>query len=140
MFLSRTASQAVSIINAQTQEKFKARVGEDTYIKGDLREWTDAAVEVLKTELRKNDIAVSEAAPKVLKLAITKVYMFWGRWSVRCVLYLKVETGDGYAKEFEGNNSSPEGFRGASPLAVTKAVVAMLNDDRILGYLKKEDQ
>ena len=94
-------------------------------------------MEVLKTELKKNDITVSEDAPKVLKLTVTKVYMFCGTWNARCILYLRVETGDGYTKEFEGNNSSPEGYKGAGPLAVTKAVAAMLNNDKILGYLRK---
>ncbi|NVM20743.1 MAG: hypothetical protein HWN68_03050 [Desulfobacterales bacterium] len=133
-----SAAQAVAIVNVQTDTKFKVPIGPDGHMKGNLREWTDTAVEVLKTELKKNDITISEDAPKVLKLSVTKVYMFCGTmWNARCILYLKVETGDGYAKEFEGNNFSLEGFKGASPFAVTKAVAAMLNNDKILSYLKK---
>ena len=134
-----SASQPVTIVNAQRRKSFKVPIGPDDNMKGNLRKWTDTAVEVLKTELKKNDIVISEDAPKVLNLAITKVYMFSESvmWNARCVLYLKVETGDGYSKEFEGNSFSLDGYRGASPLAVTKAVAAMLNDDNILGYLKK---
>lgn len=134
-----SASQAVTIVNAQNRKWFKVPIGPNAHMKGNLRKWTNIAVEVLKTELKKNDIIISGGAPKVLKLAITKVYMFCGSvmWNARCVLYLKVETGDGYTKEFEGNNFSVNGYRGASPLAVTKAVAAMLNDGNILGYLKK---
>ncbi len=129
--------QAVDIINTQTDTKFKVPIGPKKYMKGNLREWTDTAVEVLKTELKKNDIAISDGASKMLKLSITRVNMFGGTWNTRCILYLKVETGDGYTKEFEGNNLSPEGFQVAGPFAVTNAVAAMLNNDKILGYLKK---
>jgi hypothetical protein len=129
--------QAVDIINTQIDTKFKVPIGPDKYMKGNLREWTDTAVQVLKTELKKNDIAVSDGASKMLKLSVTRVNMFSGTWNTRCILYIKVETGDGYAKEFEGNNLSPEGFQIAGPFAVTNAVAAMLNNDKILGYLEK---
>ena len=123
--------QAVDIINSQSKTKFKIPIGPHEYMRGNLQAWTDTAVEVLKTELKKNDIAVSDGAAKKLKLSVTRVNIFSGTWNTQCILYLKVETGDGYAKEFEGNNLSPEGFQVAGPFAVTNAVAAMLNNDKI---------
>ena len=130
--------QAIAIVNAQKSKSFKVPIGPDENIKGNLKKWTATAVEVLTTELKKHDMMISEDAPKVLKLAITKVHMFSGVrvWNTRCVVYLQAETGDGYMKAFEGNSFSLEGYREASPLAITKAVEAMLNDKTILAYLK----
>jgi hypothetical protein len=130
--------QAITIVNAQKSKTFKVPIGPDENMKGNLKQWTNTAVEVLKTELKKHDMTISEDAPKVLKLAITKVHMFSGvrAWNTRCVVYLQAETGDGYIKEYEGSSFSLEGYREASPLAVTKAVAAMLHDNTILAYLK----
>ena len=72
---------------------------------------------------------------KELKLAITRVNLFWGAWAIRCILSLRVETGDGYIQEFEGNNASPSTLYRACDGAVTKAVAALLNDGQIRQYL-----
>lgn len=132
-----SASQRVTIINAQTS-KGKILIGAQAGHKwiGDLQKWTDTAAGLLKTELEKRGATVTEGAPKVIKLAITKANLYWGVLQIRCILYLEAETGDGYTGEFEGNNASGWTLYRACDGAVTRAVAAMLNDDKILSYIK----
>ena len=137
--------EQVSIINAQTSTK-EVLIGSQGIHKwlGNLQKWTDVASGLLKTELEKRGATVNEGSPKVLKLAITRVNLFWGFSAIRCILYLRVETEDGYIKEYEGNNASPWTLYRACDGAVTKAVAAVLNDEKIFRYirsstLKEED-
>jgi len=103
---------------------------------GDLQKWTDTAVGLFKSELGKRDVIITEDAQKELKLTVTKANIYWGFAAIRCIVYLKVETGDGYTREFEGNNPSPWTLYRACDGAITRAVAAMLNDDMILNYIK----
>lgn len=103
---------------------------------GDMRLWTDTAVGVLENELQLRGIKVTGEGAKELKLAITHANVYWGFATIRCILSLKVETGEGYTNIFEGNNSSPWTLYRACDGAVTRAVEAMLNDENILKYLK----
>ena len=130
--------QPVNILNVQTNTR-KIMLCREGYtnVYGNLHDWTETAVGLLKTELEKRDIVVAEDAPKVLKLAVNKANIYPGFCSMRCILYLKVETGDGYIAEFEGNNLSPWDYKRASSGAMTRAVGAMLNDNKILNYLKE---
>lgn len=132
-----SVSQPVSLINVQTDNK-DILIGKNMGHKwmGNLTKWTDVAVGLLQTELQKRDINVTEDAPKVLKLSITQAEIIPGAWAIRCILNLKVETGDGYTVDLEGNNASPATLYRAVDGAVTRAVTALLNDDNILSYLK----
>jgi hypothetical protein len=133
-----SVSQPVRLINVQTDNK-EILIGKYMGHKwmGNLNEWTDVAVSLLQTELQKRDINVTEDAFKVLKLNIIQAELIWGAWAIRCILNLKVETGDGYTVELEGNNASPATLYRAVDGAVTKAITALLNDDNILNYLKE---
>jgi len=103
---------------------------------GDLRQWTDTAVQLTRDELHKRGGQTEPGAPANLTLEITRANLYWGFASIRCILYLKATTGDGYVREFEGNNSSPWTLYRACDGAVTRAVTAMLEDPKIVEYLK----
>ena len=103
---------------------------------GDMQLWTDTAVGVLEKELQLREINTEGEAAKELKLTVTHANTYWGFTSIRCILFMKVETGEGYENTFEGNNSSPWTLYRACDGAVTRAVEAMLNDDKILQYIK----
>ena len=105
--------------------------------KGDLGKWTDTAVNYLKLELTKRNLVVTDTAPKKLRVGITHANAIFGAWVIRCKLNMRVETGDGYVREFEGNNTSPGTLFRAADGAVMRAVVAALNDPDIVSYLKK---
>ena len=72
-------SQPVRLINMQTDNK-EILIGKHMGHKwmGNLTEWTDVAVSLLRTELQKRNIDVTEDAPKVLKLSITRAELISG--------------------------------------------------------------
>jgi flagellar motor protein MotB len=96
--------------------------------------WTDTAVGLLKDEMGKRDVIISEQSPKILKLSITRVKLFWGFNIVGCNLNLKVLTGDGYTVNLEVTNSAKDLY-GSCDGAVTKAIAAMFEDHHIQEYL-----
>jgi len=127
----------ITIINAQDQTEavlIGGQMGHKYF--ADLNQFTETATELLKTELAKKDIEIAEGAEKQLKLSVTSVQLYWGFAQIRCVLKVKVETLDGYIREFEGNNASGWTLYRACNGAITRAVGAMLNDDTILAYLQ----
>ena len=132
-----SGGRPITIINAQDKTEavlIGAQMGHKYF--ADLNQFTETATELLKTELAKRDIEIAEGAEKQLKLSVTRVQLYWGFAAIRCILNVKVETLDGYIREFEGNNASPWTLYRACNGAITKAVGAMLNDDSILAYLK----
>jgi hypothetical protein len=131
-----SGDQPVELVNAQ-DNKENVNAGSASMVKytANRHQVTDTAIQVLATELEKRNISISNDADKQLRLAIqdvTIVYVF----NYRCILHLRAETGDGYIRDFEGNNDSWRNAWTACGGAVLSAVAAMLNDDTILGYLK----
>ncbi|MDY6790546.1 MAG: hypothetical protein SWH54_04675 [Thermodesulfobacteriota bacterium] len=134
---------SVHIINAQHQGKntvFYSIAGSKWI--GDLGEWTEKAAGLLKFELKKRNINVTEDAHKILKLTITAGKLNSEFSGIRCIVMLKVEVADGYTQEYEGNhiNHSPFAQQAryhAGAGAITKAVTALLNDKKIISYLEK---
>ena len=102
---------------------------------GNLKMWTDTAVGLTKSELEKREVAVIEGLSKTLKLSITRANLVWKFRVVECMLNLNVETGDGYAVNFEVTNASTDLYDSCDG-AVTKAVAAMFCDDGIRNYLR----
>ena len=133
---------SVHIVNAQdkgTNNVFYSKAGSKWV--GDLGDWTENAAELLKFEMKKRNITISENANKVLKLTITEGKLDSEFAGIRCVVKLKVEAGNGYTQIFEGNhrNSSPFAEQAryhAGAGAVTKAVTDLLNDRKIIEYLE----
>lgn len=132
-----SSNNSVKVINAYSSGKivFMGAGGIHKWM-GDLRLWTDTSIKVLKNELQLKKISVTGESSKELRVAVTHANIYFGFSSIRCILSLKVDTGDGYSKEFEGNNTSPWTLYRACDGAVTKAVELMLNDEEILNYIK----
>ena len=129
---------SITIKNIQTHGNEFVLVSQSgTTWKGDLGKWTDTAVSYLTVGLAKRNLIVTETAPKILKVSITDANAIFATLIIRCKLNLRVETGDGYTKEFEGNNTSPATLFRAADGAVMRAVVAALNDEEIITYLEK---
>ena len=125
---------SVNIINNQKSSKW-VDIGDYTHKwSANLLMWTDTAVGLLKDEMGKRDVIISEKSPKTLKLSITRVKLFWGFNIVGCTLNLKVMTGDGYTVNLEETNSAKDLY-GSCDGAVTKAVASMFKDHQIQEYL-----
>ena len=133
-----SGSGAVTVVNGYAAPKVLliGAQGAHTW-KGDMQKWTDTAVGLLKSELEKRGFNVTQGAPKELKLVVTRANLYWGFAAIRCILFLDVETSDGYANEYEGNNASGWTLYRACDGAVTRAIAAMLKDEKILAYLNK---
>ncbi len=110
-----------------------------------LNQWTATAVNYTKAELAKRSVHADQNASnhgeikkvgKEIKMAITHAYYVYGQWlGIRCYLSLRVETRDGYIAVYQVNNYSSSGEQEASDGAIIEAVVMMLSDETIIGYL-----
>ncbi len=105
---------------------------------GDLQKWTATAVSLTGSELEKRGFKVESNQVKTLKLSISRATVHSGVFQVRAIVYLTAETGDGYKKEFVGNNASGWTIYRACDGAVTRAVGAMLSNGPILAYIQKK--
>ena len=150
-------SKKVTIINTQT--KTKKYTGYYTHEwTANLQMWTETAIGVLKTELEKRGVTVTigvdeerssglfallfgrkdviDKRKKILKLSITHVDLFWKFKDTGCTLNLKVETGNGHKVDFKETNVSTSLYDSCDG-AVTKAISALLNDEKVLIYLAR---
>ena len=103
---------------------------------GDYHAWTDVAITLAADELGKRAVTTVAEGKKTLKLSITRANLFWGFGAIRCILNLHVESGDGWTRDFEGNNVSPWTLERSIDGAVTRAVQAMLEDNGVRVYLE----
>lgn len=126
--------KAVNIINVQTNTD-NILIGAYTHKwRANLGIWTDTAVGLAQNELKKRGVSITVDAPKILRLSITSAKLDWRFRFVGCELILNVETGNGDVIWIKESNSSIDLFDSCDG-AVTKAVTAMFNDDKILRYL-----
>jgi hypothetical protein len=127
-----SGGQPVALVNAQDNTG-NVMIGSASGVKytTSTHQMTNAAIQMLETELGKRNVSTGEDAEKQLRLAIHDVSIVYPFAYFRCVLHLKVETGDGYIGDFEGNNVAGKPERACGG-AVLRAVAAMLNDDTIL--------
>jgi uncharacterized lipoprotein YajG len=83
----------------------------------------------LETELRSRGVQISPNSQEVLKVKVEQTGLYWGSFSTRCIVNVRVERKDGtWSKNYEGNNSSPASLYRSVDGAVYKAVVAILQD------------
>ena len=95
----------------------------------DYRVWTSFIVSHLETELRSRGVQVTPDSQDVFKVRIEQAGIYWGSFSTRCVVNVRVERKDGtWSKSYEGNNASPASLYRSIDGAVYKAVVAILED------------
>ena len=105
---------------------------------GNLYEWTDKAIILLKSELEKRGGEISEDGLKVLSLSVSNAHVQTraggsGTW---CKLTLHVETGDGYSTDILIVHNAGIGVDRPVGYAITLAITDLLNDENILHYLR----
>ena len=133
---------SVNVINAQ-DDSAEIKIGKAGFgtMYGDLHSWSETAVKLVKTTLEKQGAAISDAAPKTLKLSVTEAILDVAGIEFvaalpRCKVSLKVETGEGYSQTYEESNKamSPPG---ACDKAMTSVVSLLMKDQAVLDYLQK---
>ena len=119
-------NQSITIQNTGTEESFI--------------NWTNSTIDCLSKEIEKRGASITNDSPIVLKIAVTNKHQnfFYAYWAYKCIISFRVETGSGYAKEFEIYDVSGLSLQRACDFCITKAVAAVLNDKNIVSYLKNE--
>ena len=142
------ANKDIDLINGQVSAENVLVVPRGPYPRGPYgdklvanpRAWTDTVITILQKELNDRLTRVVKGADKKLILSVESVSA--GKWYARgyepwqCVVYLKVETGDGYIKTFIGDVRSRNVFR-AADAALIRAVAEVLKDYDIWKYRKE---
>lgn len=134
--------QAVCVVNISTAttETVLGRdsLNTETYM-GNLSKWTDTAVALLKLELQKRGFSIRDGGDdtRVIKLAIRSAQITVPT-RTKCFVELHLETGDGYSRNYIVNSSSLLEHRAVNAV-VTKAIIAVLNDNNIIEYLQAAD-
>jgi hypothetical protein len=95
----------------------------------DYNVWTSFIVNQLEGELRGRGVQISPDSQEVLRVKVEQTGLYWGSFSTRCIVNVRVEKKDGtWSKTYEGNNASPASLYRSVDGAVYKAVVAILQD------------
>lgn len=131
-----SSNQSVRVVNVSSTGTVRVQ---DTGWEINLKETTDVAVGLIKTELSKRGFQIQDNANKVLQVIIGDVQSsltFRGFTAHKCTMDLRVKPGNGYFKQYQEYNV------GLLPtncdFAITKAVSAMLSDEDIINYLKND--
>ena len=133
------ANKAISLQNDVPDSKLTiiASQGYHKYY-ADYRVWTGLIVNQLETELRSRGVQVSPDSQDVFKVRVEQTGLYWGSFSTRCVVNVRVERKDGtWSRSFEGNNASPMSLYRAIDGAVYKAVVAILQDREFMNTMSR---
>ena len=123
------AKREVSFTNGVADSKLTliATQGSHKYF-ADYRQWTGLIVGQLESELKSRGVQVQSDGGTTFKVAVESVGLFWGSFSTRCIVRVRVEKMDGtWTKTFEVNNASGH-FARTFDGAAHKAVVAILGD------------
>jgi len=135
-----TGNSSITLINDQEspgtggKPDFLGSIGAHQWY-GDLQKWTATAISLTNTELEERGFRIEDKQDTILKLCISRATVHQGVFQIRTIAYLTVETGDGYKKEFIGNNASGWTLYRACDGAITRAVGEMLSDETILAYI-----
>jgi len=104
----------------------------------DYRVWTSFIVSQLESELRGRGIQVSPDSQEILRVKVEQTGLYWGSFSTRCIVNVRVERKDGtWSKSYEGNNASPANLYRSVDGAVYKAVVAILQDKDFMNAISR---
>jgi len=132
-----TSTKTFQITNNQPSKE-KMEFGESgigTFY-GTLSEFTNEAVKLTTSELKKRGMTSSDDGEKVIKLAITHVEAL-DRFVYNCVIAMDVETKNGYQTTINANRISMSGGQGLWGGAITNVVTELLKDENIIAYLKE---
>lgn len=129
------SKQQIRLDNAYSSEEVVDVTADGPNWIGDLQQFTDTAIVILKEEFQKSNIIVLPVSETKMTLRIYNVNFVMGAWMVRCTLWLEIVMPDGKIVAVQGINSSPAGAFRAVDGAIIHAVENMLQDNRFVEYL-----
>jgi hypothetical protein len=101
---------------------------------GDLQQYTDTAIVLLKEEFEKSNISISPDSEKEITVRVYDAEFEMGFWVIRCTLWLESELPDGKIVTVRGDNRSPATVYRAVDGAILRAVENLLQDSQFLEY------
>ena len=104
---------------------------------GSLRQLTDAVVTQVSQELSTRGVKVADGAAKTIEITVSNSTFTEGSWMLRAEMDVHVKTGNGYTRDIHVSNRTPGTVPGALDGAVALATIEVLNDARIIDYLKQ---
>jgi hypothetical protein len=135
-------TQPVAIVNVSSkaphvEEEIGHWIG--WKVKGSLYDFTESTVGITKEIMQRNKITIDDKADKRLELSIDNAESVQGAVAFWSNVTLKVKTGSGLQREFNGKKSCANGYRttAAFEMAMAQAVELMLQDKYIIEYLEK---
>jgi hypothetical protein len=126
---SMDAKKVLSFTGGVPDSKLRliATQGNQKYF-ADYKHWTGSIVSQLEGELRKRGVQVKPESDVSFKVSVQSVGLFWGAFSQRCIVRVRVDKTDGtWFKNYEGNDAS-DNFDRAIDGAVYKVVIAIMGD------------
>ena len=114
-----------------------------------LNTWTDVPIRIAESELAKRGLKVLKDAPKSLTMSIESINTDVGWVVITSRIVMTVTTSNGYSATYIGKDKSSDyvhlmyypvygdAFLKGVNIALTRAVVAMLNDPQIEAFLSK---
>ncbi len=122
-------------------KKGKTHIGDTnvyTYY-ADLKQVTDVTVSFLTEELSKRGFLVQRDVPKSITLNVTKMKITYSFGSYHCFMNIEYTTSGGHRRIFSQYDSSGVYDRACTG-AITKGVVDLLNDKRLIDFLQSKDK
>lgn len=131
-----TSSRSVSLVNAgdETALDLPARWWATRH------QWTEVSIAIARRELGKRGLVLDGPQPRVLKLAFQSVETSVGFADVSSRAVLHVETGDGYAATYVGDNRAfgvGSDYERQMNGIMMRTVKEMLKDPKIVAYLTR---
>jgi len=108
-------------------------------IMGSLYDFTESAIGTAKDALQKQHITINNNADKTLELLVYKATCERGWWGFSATASLRVRTGTGLTKEYQGLEKYGTAYQTTAGFenAMVRCVEQLLNDKEIIGYLEK---
>jgi hypothetical protein len=133
-----SSTNAVALVNAQPST-YWVRMGA-AHIDANYNAWTDVAIKIASTELKKRGLTIAAGSPRTLSLSIDSANYEVGMVELQSEVTMHVKASDGYAAVYVGQNRS---FMAAVPGylidgAVMRVVHEMFQDPHIVSFLTSQ--
>ena len=128
----------VALLNAQSSTEMVeiGSAGMGRTLEGNLHQWTEATLGLLRAELAREGVAVSDASPKTLKIAISGASLTTGGWGFRCKVQMAVTLGDGHTETVEGSRGGGN-FHTVCNNSITDAAFNMITNQTVRDYIAR---
>ncbi len=105
----------------------------------DIKQVTDVTVSFLGAELSKRGFSVQRDAIRSIALNVTEMNLTYTIGVYRCNMKIEYATSDGYKRMIFPYNSGATYSRACNG-AITRGVVDLLNDRRLIDFLKSKEK